>query len=192
MASEGCNGSRAAGVRRPGQLKAAPAGLISALKLVADGVGAPRRASEARPPRGQAVHRHGRKTYKPDPLSVGISALTATWFNADWVGDAVTAPRALTKHRDDLIPALTPYRAGVISSDRHWRSGWTDATGDQAGRTRTPRRRHPGESGGGASPARSGENVPRNIFPLLFPTPLCGRRCRASWSRWRCSAAPAT
>src|SRR5262249_15744332 len=36
------------------------------------------------------------------------------------------------------------------------------------------------------------ENVPRNLFRVSFPIPLCGRGCRGPLAGWIDSAAPAT
>ena len=50
---------------------------------------------------------HGRKTDEADALSVGIAALTATRLNSTQTDETITALRALTEHRDDLVRART-------------------------------------------------------------------------------------
>jgi transposase len=50
---------------------------------------------------------HGRKTDEADALSVGIAALTATRLNSAQTDETITALRALTEHRDDLVRART-------------------------------------------------------------------------------------
>jgi transposase len=50
---------------------------------------------------------HGRKNDHADAVSVGIAALTAAGLTSPKVDDAITALRAVTEHRDDLIRSRT-------------------------------------------------------------------------------------
>jgi transposase len=50
---------------------------------------------------------HGRKSDQADALSVGIAAHTPTRLNTAVIDEAITALRALTEHRDDLVRART-------------------------------------------------------------------------------------
>ncbi|MCD2193619.1 IS110 family transposase [Actinomycetospora endophytica] len=46
---------------------------------------------------------HGRKSDSDDAISVGIAALTAVGLRSAAVDETITALRALTDHRDDVV-----------------------------------------------------------------------------------------